>query len=371
MSPRVNTFATQLRHFAKSVDIVDDDIFDRVRELVYKYVRSELGAEYFELMREQPMDRQAGLRMFWSSEDRDHFWRVRDEDGSYRLAMTMAYDLDRPAWLVSRDKSPLADGTVEDEWSHLADLPRYEPIVDQPIRTCVIIPLRRRRVHGLYYFESCAHLGITDVAKTELQMLGEALAILLELYETSRSQSRMTTEAIFELRESLESARFPKLARPHFFIASSSRADRAVVQVIDEVMHRYSDRLDFTDWKRMNESGNISAQIAREIARSKFGICYLSEEADARLDRSPRFVDNANVVFEAGMLHALTSANEAADGSEPAGWIPIRELDSPPAPFDFAAERTVYVPRWETGELNDSRFRDLLAARVQKLLGDV
>jgi hypothetical protein len=52
MSSKVNsTFAAQLRQFAKSVDIVSDSIFDRVRELVHKYVQTELGAEYFELMR--------------------------------------------------------------------------------------------------------------------------------------------------------------------------------------------------------------------------------------------------------------------------------------------------------------------------------
>lgn len=371
MSPRSNTFAGQLRHFAKSVDIVDDGIFNRVRELIYKYVVNELGAEYFELMREQPIDREPGLKMFWSNEDRDHFWRVKGDDGSYSVPMTMAYDLDRPIWLVSPDRSPLADSAAyEDQWSHIEDLPAYRPVADQPIRTCVAVPLRRRRVHGIYYFESCMYLGVTDVAKTELQMLGDSLAILLELYETNRSQSKMTGDAIFELQESLESARFPKLTRPHFFVASSSRADKAVVRVIEELLHRFADRVEFTNWDQMTESGNISAQITREISRSRFGICYLSEPVSDAVSRGHRFADNPNVVFEAGMLHALTATNEAKDGAEPAGWIPVREHDSPPAPFDFAAERTLYVPRWETGELNESRFLEVLTQRVHRLLGD-
>ena len=371
MSSKVNsTFAAQLRHFAKSVDIVSDSIFDRVRELVHKYVQTELGAEYFELMREQPIDREPGLKMFWSSEDRDHLWRISGDDGGHKLAVTKAFDLDRPMWIVSGDGSPLAESTeLVDQWSRLTDLPPYQPIVDQAIRTCVVVPLRRRHVHGVYYFESCMHLGVTDVAKAELQMLGDALGILLELYETGRSQARLTTEAIIELRENLESARFPKLTRPHFFVASSQRADRTVVRVIDEVLHEHHDTIDFTDWKHMSESGNISEQITREISRSRFGICYLSEPVDDAGRDKHRYRDNANVVFEAGMLHALTNANDARDGSEPAGWIPIRENDSPPAPFDFAAERTVYVPRWETGEMNEARLRDVLTTRVRKLLG--
>lgn len=371
MSPRGNTFAGQLRHFAKSVDIVDNDIFDRVRELIYKYVKTELDADYFELMSEQPIEEQPGLRMFWSSEDKDHFWRVKTEDGSYTMPMTMAYDLDQPMWLVTPDRSPLAEADVcEDHWSRSADLPAYHPVVDQPIRTCVIVPLRRRRVHGIFYFESCVYLGATDVAKAELQMLGEALAILAELYEANRSQSKMTGDAIFELRESLESARFPKLTRPHFFVASSNEADQAVVRAIEEVLRRFSGRLEFTDWKQMNESGNISAQITREISRSRFGICYLSEPTPNSRSGEKAFFDNANVVFEAGMLHALTSANESQDGSQPTGWIPIRELDSPTAPFDFAAERTIFVPRWETGELDETRLLEVLSKRVHKLLGD-
>ena len=46
-----------------TVDIVDDEIFDRVRQLIYKYVKNELGAAYFELMREQQLDVDSGLRL--------------------------------------------------------------------------------------------------------------------------------------------------------------------------------------------------------------------------------------------------------------------------------------------------------------------
>ena len=35
--------------------------------------------------------------------------------------------------------------------------------------------------------------------------------------------------------------------------------------VMSEVLHDFTDRLEFTDWSEMNESGNINAQIAKEI----------------------------------------------------------------------------------------------------------
>lgn len=371
MKSSINTFAGQLRHFAKSVDIVDDQIFDRVRELIYKYVKNELGAEYFELMREEYIDNESGLKMFWSNEDKDHYWHIRKGDGSYSNLLTRAFGQGQPLWIVGEDKKPLNQAEkLECEWSRNTDLPRYEPIADAAIRTLVVLPLKRKRLIGLYYFESRAHIGITDVAKAELQLLAEAVAILLELYEVNRSQSYMTSSAIFELQESLESATFPKLTKPHFFIAFGNDADKKVTTVIKEVLNDFSTRLEFTDWTRMAESGNINAQIAKEILRSRFGICYLSEPNPDQGDGSVKFVDNVNVVFEAGMLHARTAANETANAGEPAGWIPMRELASAPAPFDFSTERILQVPRFDNGTVNEDRLRDALTERITKLLGE-
>jgi hypothetical protein len=366
MTAKTNTLAGQLRHFARSVDIVDDEIFDRVRGLIVRYVRTELDAEYFELMREETLGGEPVLKMFWSSDDREHSAPVRTREGGYTNPLTLAFGSDRPLWIVGVDKKALRDApALIDEWSG-CELPSpYRPSSDQSIRTVVVLPLRRRRVLGIYYFESCSHLGITDVAKVELAMLAEALAILLELYDVNRSQSRMTASAIADLQDNLESAKFPRLAKPHFFIASSVRADMRVMTVIDEVLDDFSDRIEFTDWRRMAQSGNISTQIAKEVTRSRFGICYLSEPTP-----EGSYLDNPNVVFEAGMLHARTGSNESGDGGEPTGWIPIRELDSPPAPFDFAAERTVQVPRRSDGSVNEDRLRDDLRTRVGTLLGE-
>jgi len=371
MAAKANTFANQLRHFARAVDIVDDAIFDRIRELVYRYVKNELGAEYFELLREQPIAGQPGLKMFWSSENLNHFWPVRGADTLYTNLVTQSFGQNQPLWVVGKDKRPLREAEeLQDQWGHDVELSSYEPSVEQQTRTLVAMPLRAKAPLGLYLFESCSYLGITEVAKTELRILGNAIGILLDLYEVNRNQSKLTESAIFELQDQLESAKFPRLAKPHFFFASSTRADQPVTMVIKEVLRKFSDRLDFTDWSRMTESGNIATQIAREITQSRFGICYLSEPAGAEGTTQFGYVDNPNVVFEAGMLHATTAANEPGDGAEPTGWIPVREANSPPAPFDFAAERTVYVPRFEDGSLNEERLRAVLTERVQGLLGE-
>jgi hypothetical protein len=365
----LDTFGSELRHFARSVDIVDDDIFDRVRQPIYKYVRNELDATYFELMREQPFDRETGLKTFWSSDERDNLWRLRQSDGSYTNLVALAFGEDHPLWIVGENGDTLRGANkLDDEWMHNPALLPYQPMADQAIRTLIVLPLRRKRPLGVCYLECTQSIGITDVAKTELQMLAEAIAILLELYETNRSQSSSTSSAIFELNEKLDAARFPRLTRPHFFIAHSNRADDAVKRVIFEVLDEFADKVEFTNWEKMSGSGNINVQIANDIVRSRFGICYLSEPSDTP-DGGIRYIDNPNVVFEAGMVHARTAMDDPNDRGQPTGWIPLREVASPPAPFDFASERILLIPRLNDGKLNEERLRDSLRRRIDSLLG--
>jgi len=363
------TFAGQLRSFARAVDIVDGTTFDGVRDLIVRYVEKDLGAEYFELMREQTVGGGRGLSMFWSSLDTPNAWPVQSETGSYTNAVCAAYCERRPVWAVSRDDAPLGrGGVIDDEWSLLGDLPTpYEPMAESgDTRTLVVVPLVRKQPLGVFYFESASTIAITDVAKAELRLLGEALSILLELYETNRTQTRMTSSALGELRVSLESARFPRLTKPHFFVAYSHKADTKVRTVIQQVLHKYGRQIEFTDWAKVHEAGNINTHIAREVARSRFGICYLSEPAP--VDGGPHaFIDNPNVVFEAGMLHARTSEIDGKEG-EPCGWIPVREESSPPAPFDFASERILRIPRYDDGTLDEGELRQQLTDRVEALL---
>jgi hypothetical protein len=128
-------------------------------------------------------------------------------------------------------------------------------------------------------------------------------------------------------------------------MAFSERADKKVLSVIREVLIQHSDRLVFTDWSRITESGNISQQITKEIMRSRFGICYFSEPNAGRSGDAPEYVDNPNVVFEAGMLPALTAASDAGDVGEPAGWIPLREMSSLDPPLRL---RCRTHPKWAT-----------------------
>src|SRR5918993_536618 len=121
MSETVKTFAELLRQFALSVDIVGEATFNRVREYVVQYMKSELEAAYFGLMTRSVIDDQPGLQTTWSS-------------------------------------------------------------ADQGSATSIMLPLVRvGRPLGVLYLESTAHVEATPVGQKELEMLAEAIATLIQL----------------------------------------------------------------------------------------------------------------------------------------------------------------------------------------------
>ena len=364
------TFAIHLKHFSRAVDIVNKNTFDQVRDLIIRYVRRELGeGAYFDLLREQRIGQEHYLQTFWSSEDKIQQLRILAQEAP----ATISYHHSKPLWVISVDHASLdKSNTYLDQWSELTDLPPHASITGRSMSTLIVVPLRRKRPLGVLCMESRNYLEATDVARKEFQLLGDSLAILLDLWELNVSQSEQTDEAVADLRDMITNAKFPRLAKPQVFVAHSSRADEQVTDIIRRVLKEYEAQVQITYWNEMADAGNITTQIGERIRASCFGICYFSEPAEWASDQgtvtdrqwSPKYVDDANVVFEAGMLHALTNAPE----SEPSGWIPIRERESSPAPFDFATERILMVTRTETGDVAE-RFQLELKRRVGTLLG--
>lgn len=370
MRDPVRTFAGHLRHFARSVDIVDRGTFDGVRELVIHYVRREFGeGAYFELLREEQTQAGPVLYTFWSSEEKLQVRPIRDQDGAYGSVISASFDLERPLWVVSRERGPLDTSPptqYQDQWSGIDNLPPHESPTRRSVSTLIVVPLRRRRAVGAFCFESPHYLEATDVARSEFGLLGDALATLLELWDVNETHSSLTGQAVADLRDMLTNAEFPRLAQPQIFIAHSTRADEQVTDVIRAVLRQYEAKMQIVFWNDIEESGNITLQVRERIAQSVFGVCYLSEPVENPAGARHRYLDNPNVVFESGMLHALTNAA----AGPPSGWIPIRERDSPAAPFDFATERILEVTRSATGEVA-TRFEHELRRRLNALLGPV
>src|SRR4051794_24735043 len=173
-APMIGTFASELEHFARSVDIVDDATFDRVRALIYQYIRREFRDIYFELQRRHFASNGHGhewLETFWSSTDQNHNWAIRtsDDAGSpYLNAVTAAFGMGNPLWLTSQDEEHprLSGAQLQDEWSGLEDLPPYQP-TDRAAATAVVIPLSSQTVPGVLFLECTRRIRRTEVATGE------------------------------------------------------------------------------------------------------------------------------------------------------------------------------------------------------------
>jgi hypothetical protein len=365
MSESVTTFAERLSHFALSVDIVTDDTFDRVRDLVVDNMRNELEAAYFGLMEFTEVNGEPGLRTIWSSAGIESSTTIVDDEGVYKQQVCLAFDKGLSLWVVEKGAGALGpDAEYVDMWSACDVLPPYwPPVRGKPMKTSIMVPLERGRTKlGVMYLESTAYVEATDIARREMEQLAAAVAILMELRSVNRLQVEGTKRAVGQLSKFVGDAKFPRLTRPNLFVASSSNADDDVMEIIREVLSDYRSKVNVIDWTKIEESGAITVQIANKIVRSRFGICYFSEATDE--NGAFAYADNPNVIFEAGMLHALINSPDAP----PSGWIPVREKDSPPAPFDFANERIEPVPRDARAKLDEDEFRRRIRRRVEDLL---
>jgi hypothetical protein len=362
---QIGTFGAHLRHFARSVDIVDQGTLVGARELVHEYVRDELHAAYFELALGYMVDEGLALRTLWSTGGQGFSTTVKKADGRYSSQIAVSFDTGRPLWIVNPQRKALrrADSYV-DQWSNInevIELPSYREPINRDLLTLIVIPLRRpSRILGVLCLESTAYLDITEFDTEELELLADTLAILLDLYDLNQVQMQGTRDAIAYLRRIKDDIAFPQLTKPQMFVGFSSRADEQVTGILNAVLDEFSDRLRIIRWNKIVESGTITAQIAEVIAKSRFGLCYFSEPDG----ESKRYRDNPNVVFEAGMLQALTGP----PAHELAGWIPVREENSPQPPFDFAGERIELVPRGADNQVNEELLRSRLRGRIQRLL---
>jgi hypothetical protein len=372
-----NSFGKDLQQFARAVDIVDDRTWKTFESLVTNYVLREFDMEYFEFMAEDEVNDERGLRTQWISEGSARSKSIREPTGSWNGQTAMAFDLGKPMWIVRRDKGQLgpdvATSEFEDLWSEIAEIPPYTATITG-IHTSIIVPVRSgSRVLGVLDFEDGTYRRFNAVARDELTRLADAVAITYELHRANTTQQHGTKTALGDLEAVLSTRRFPtSLSRPQIFFACGKAADPEVTGAIKAVLVEFEDFMRVKDWSRSSAGGNITAHTLQDIATSRFGICYFSEPAPEGAQHP--FVDNPNVIFEAGMLHAFT--NTAAEA--PTEWIPIREdpdyTDVPP--FDFAQERIIEVKRGEraagattgAGPLKTQDFKTELRERLTRLV---
>lgn len=165
-------------------------------------------------------------------------------------------------------------------------------------------------------------LDCNDIAKDELQEVAGTIAKFCGLHENYQRQITNTKNAIHNVNYQIRQS---PLLKPKLFLHSRGERMR-MWSGPKEILGELSLNIMTIFWDNLQDSGNINAQITNCVGSSAYALCYPSECTED----PGRYADNPNVVFEAGMFHALTS-----DQQGQARWIPIREETGAPPPLRF------------------------------------
>jgi hypothetical protein len=348
-------FVENLEQFALSIDIVDETTKRELNNVLSTFFKAQ-GVTYFEVSVDgKRAGKQPALGSIWTNGE-EVTWPIEEGYATY------AYTHSMPLWVTATSRGPLksaAVGEYQDQWSGATDLPPFWDFAkEKDIRTSIAVPLLADfKTIGLLVLEFEEFYESSENAKRDLRRIANSLGEILQAYRLGSRQRVNSGVAVKNLGASATATPHWKLVeKPGLFVAFSDRGDQQVVGCIKNVLglEKYASFFDVKKWDEVTETGNVNQQILRDLSNSAFGILYLSEKADAGSDVG--YTDNPNVVFEAGILHGQNDPMKS-----PTRWLPIREEDSPPMPFDFGNERMIIVPRGVDRALNVQSFEARLS----------
>ncbi len=418
----MQTFGWNFLQFARSVDNLNQEIIDDIKELAGAYFldKNGLNACYFCVHRPGAnFEGMAAFKTVWSSIDsseapvvRRYKEKKKDESDDQQPSLrALAYNEDRCLWITADydavGNKPEKDATLDDPCAILGDepekgatlddpcanlkdhwrqhksqdedkLPPYIHLHDMPCRTLVALPLKHlEQKLGILVIEFDRQIPITKGARREAKLLQKALGRILWLQDAAVAQRGGTRKAFEELKNVISDSASP-IDLPKMFFAHSKNSDETVVKTIENlVKENYGNQLVLSPWTQMAEPGQITDQIVSEISSCQYGICYLSERVENTAERAEntagdttqqKYVDNSNVLIEAGMMNALRNNRFA----QTVAWIPVRENDelTEPMPFDFVAQRMIRVHRDKNGKLMEEDFKEELKKRIEAMIKD-
>ncbi|CAM1342409.1 hypothetical protein [Tenacibaculum amylolyticum] len=354
------------RRFSLSVDIINDNNKQQINQILENISKNIIGATFFEVQFRSRTNttKQEYLTTIWSNKQ-EAIGQIFDVRINNELRGQISYALENNTklWVVSEDGNVLnPNSKCIDLWSSSSNLPKYwKYIDDKDHKTSVILPLKHKGMHdpiGVVNFEFENFHEINPNFKKIFETLSKSITTLLYSYQARNHQSNNTKRAVNEILD-LTQKQNHILRKPEVFIAYSSRSLPDVIDVIKEIEARYEQKFKFVWWNEINKTGNIDKQLIKAITTSKLAIAYFSEPKE---DGS--FVDNANVLFEAGMFHALSNKDIA---NEPVFWIPIREKHNEKIPFDFAHERIIEVQRNQDNSLQEKKLKLSIINRLKEI----
>jgi predicted nucleotide-binding protein len=370
-------FGDYLTQFVRTVDIVNNEIKNSILIEIEDYLSRELDIRFFTFLIKTTDANRSGSEEERTSLCTTDWYKggettntsLKDSQGNYRGQVALAFAENIFLWIVGEQSEELGRATIYRDLMENSDssrIPAYVRKTPHAIRTSIIYPVGfndRSESVGVVNFESATYIRFNSLVWTELHKIAKAIASLYDrnqTYQRLRADTIRAVKALSEYRD----VKFPEVApkKKYIFIASSSRADQSVMGRILKVLDQYPVEIGL--WSDFSETGVITQALCKAIQKSDYGICYLSEIA--QIDSATgiqQFIDNPNVLFEAGMLSARSINFE--------NWIPIREENSGRIPFDIAGNRILTVPRRQNNArsiLNEFEFEQQLQYRLNSLL---
>ena len=364
-------YGDRINEFVLSVDIMNEETFMDLMTLMNEYLEQQLGVVYFSVLEEGLVDANSGLITLWSSTENKPMFSV-DKDDGYNSFSAYSFGENTPLWVVSKTGQELKEtDDYEDLWSGREDLPRFRSTVDSEVKTTVIHPLHRASLPiGVMRFACEDLVRPTPASHEEVEKLAATISRAYRMYDLRDTQQKNTGRALRLLEESLTAESWTRLALPHIFVAypggpsaeGPARDDhQRVIATIRQVIEEFSDVVTSEFWEDSAKTGNITEELINSITAAEFGLCYFSEPTDGP------YVDNDNVLFEAGMMQALANS----PGGLLRAWIGVREADAAPLPFDIRNERMLSVARTDDGTGDQAAFADGLSKYMNELVADL
>jgi hypothetical protein len=355
------TFGQELYQFAKTVDIVTESTYEAFRSEAQHYLESTFSCYSIGFLVGTRVSGERGLRTEWYTIGEDWADELR-KNGAYYGQVAIAFDKERTFWIKACDGGPL-NRTKEyvDLYGYEGrDIPPFAHNHTKDIYTSIIRPMYQAgrqdgRAFGVLNLESTVHLDFNPTTRTEIEKLVDAWAILYSLKVNNELVTTNTAEAWKQLVR--ERPAPVATSPPTIFIASSGKAPKDVTDAILDVVKQFPElRPEF--WGASTTPGDITAEVFSKVTSCRIGICYLSEPDTLG---SYKYRDNANVLFEAGMMESLKHISS----QQFTEWIPVREQESPPAEFDFRQLRMLIVERTPKGKLIAKQFKETLAKMIR------
>lgn len=374
-------FSDGLRNFVTSVSM-DQNTAETLRDTIEYYIIEKLGFQEYHVMldgklvQDKPglITAQIGNKKWCNDEAQAIPIQI---DNKCYTQSAYAYMHQMPLWITAKDQddpislvavSKSSTAQYVNEWPKDKNYkiePNF-PVFENPrkswVKTSITIPLRYGEGHvfGFISFHREDYCKCTDIERELYDQLACSIGIILSTYENYQQKRDSMKESLANLEKVAQREKEP-YRLPAVFLACSDKADQRVVNTIRKVILReFKGYLRLNYWKRDLSVGNIALHIQDQITKSKYGICYFSEPAPKGYDKG--YVDNPNVLFEAGMLTALINEEVVT----PVAWIPIREKDSPPTPFDFNQQRQIIVDRIN-GDIDEEQLRNNLIKMLENI----